>query len=370
MAAVDLQPLGQLKSKLIMLQPFLSRAALIFLSSALAVLGVACSQEKQTTAILRTQESEVNDNPVVPPATESATPSAIPKPEIVSPSEFALSSFEQGLDKAAGAETISQSAQSPEDWNLVESQFQEAIALMKKVRRQSSDFAIAQAKISEYQRQVKYARQKATPSRYLSSEVQPKKVVVVVPQVSTTPNLTIPVPPPIQAKLPPAKPLFPSPELLAPDKDVFVAPIKRRIGGTPIVEVTFNGQRQFDMIVDTGASGTVITQQMAVALGVVPVGRAKANTASSRAVEFPIGYLDSMAVGGVVVNKLPVAIAGSELETGLLGHDFFGNYDVTIKRNVIEFRPQSRSEINSAETGLVPPILPKEYHSVESPLPP
>nr|WP_322658192.1 retropepsin-like aspartic protease [Dendronalium sp. ChiSLP03b] len=367
MATVDLQSLGQLKSKLIMLQPFLSRAALIFLSSALAVLGVACSEEKQTSAILRTQESVVSDNPVVPPATEPAASSAIPEPETLPPSEFTPSSFEQGLDKAAGAESISQSAQSPDDWNLVRSQFQEAIALMKKVRRQSSDFAIAQAKISEYQRQVKYARQKATANRHSPLEAQPKRVVVVVPQGATAPNLTIPVPQPAQAKLPPTKPLFPTPELFNPDKEVFVAPIKRRVGGTPIVEVTFNGQRQFDMIVDTGASGTVITQQMAVALGVVPVGRAKANTASSRAVEFPVGYLDSIAVGGVVVNKVPVAIAGTELETGLLGHDFFGNYDVTIKRNVVEFRPQSRSEINSAETGLAAPILPKEYHSVESP---
>ena len=63
------------------------------------------------------------------------------------------------------------------------------------------------------------------------------------------------------------------------------------------------------------------------------------------AVEFPVGYVDSMEVGGVMVNKVPVAIAGTELETGLLGHDFFGNYDVTIKRNVVEFRPQSYSQI-------------------------
>ena len=146
--------------------------------------------------------------------------------------------------------------------------------------------------------------------------------------------------------------------MLTPDKEVFTAPIKRRAGGTPIVEVTFNGQRKFDMIVDTGASGSVITQQMALDLGVIPVGKAKANTASSRAVEFSVGYVDSMAVGSLVVNRLPVAIAGGELETGLLGHDFFGNYDVTIKRNVVEFRPQSRSQINSVETQLTAPILP------------
>ena len=133
------------------------------------------------------------------------------------------------------------------------------------------------------------------------------------------------------------------------------------------MEVTFNNQQKFEMIVDTGASGTVITQEMANALGVVPIGTIKANTASARTVEFPIGYVDSMAVAGVTVNKVTVAIAGSELETGLLGHDFFGNYDVTIRRDVIEFSPQSRSKVNSQETRLAVPIFPMQNHSEEFP---
>ena len=67
---------------------------------------------------------------------------------------------------------------------------------------------------------------------------------------------------------------------------------------------------------------------------------AKANTASARAVEFPLGYVDSIGVGGAVAKDVAVAIAGPELETGLLGHDFFGDYDVTIKRDIVEFRPR------------------------------
>jgi predicted aspartyl protease len=358
---------GQVKSKLIMVQSFLSRAALIFISSALAVLGVACGEDKQTTAILRNQQSVVTDNLTPSPPVESATPITIPKSEVLPLSELAPNSFELALDKAAGAFSISKSAQSPDDWNLVAGHFQEAIALMEKVHRQSPNFGVAQDKISEYHQQVRYARQKAYPSLGLSAKTKSRKIVVVVPESSTAPKFPISVPPPGLTKVSPLKPLFPSSEISTAEKEVFIAPIKRRVGGTPIVEVTFNGQRQFEMIVDTGASGTVITQQMANALGVVPVGKAKANTASSKAVEFPIGYVDSMAVAGVIVNKVPVAIAGAELETGLLGHDFFGHYDVTIKRNVVEFRPQLRSQINSVETGLTVPTLPKEYHSVESP---
>jgi predicted aspartyl protease len=346
-----------------MLQSFLSRAALIFLSSALAVLGVACSEDKQTTETVGNQQSVVTDHLSVESPVETAAPVPSPELEALPPSELEPNSFVLGLDKAAGAVSISQSAQSVEDWNLVANQFQEAIAFMKQVSRQSPDFVSAQGKIVEYQRKVKYALQKANPNLQPPS-ADNQKIVVTIPQPKTTAKF---VPQPIPTRQPPEQRVFSSAELLPPEKDVFTAPIKRRVGGTPIVEVTFNGQQKFDMIVDTGASGTVITQQMANDLGIVPVGKAKANTASSRAVEFPVGYVDSMAISGVKVNRVPVAIAGTELETGLLGHDFFGNYDVTIKRNVVEFRPQSHSEVNSVEIELEPPTLPKNSRLLESP---
>ncbi|WP_373528380.1 TIGR02281 family clan AA aspartic protease [Nostoc sp.] len=346
-----------------MLQSSLSRAILIFLSSALAVLCVACSEDKRnTTTGGNEQPVPIGDSASVQPAVEPTTPAATPEAQPLKPSESELSVFELALDKAVSAWSISQSAQSPDDWNLVASQYQGAIALMQKVQRQTPEFTFAQSKITEYRRQIKYAKQQATPRPVRVAE--PRRIVVVVPQIATTPKLTLP---PVAIKLLPPKPALPSSAVLIPDQEVFTAPIKRRIGGTPIVEVTFNGQQQFEMIVDTGASGTVITQQMANTLGIVTVGKARANTASSRSVEFPVGYVNSMAVGGVIVNRVPVAIAGEELETGLLGHDFFGNYDVTIKRNVVEFRPQLRSQINSPETQLTAPTSSKPPHFVGYP---
>ena len=209
--------------------------------------------------------------------------------------------------------------------------------------------------------------QKASPISPPPVDSAPPRIAVAVPQVQDTPipakpSRTFPLSPTLVTKRPLPLPISSPSELLTQNKNVFIIPIKRRIGGTPIIQVTFNGQRQFDMIVDTGASGTVITQKMANELGVVPVGKAKANTASSKAVEFPVGYVDSMAVAGVMVNKVAVAIAGSELETGLLGHDFFGKYDVTIKRNVVEFRPQSNGEVNSLETESIAPNLAKKHN--------
>ncbi|MBD2420976.1 retroviral-like aspartic protease family protein [Anabaena cylindrica FACHB-243] len=353
-----------------MLESFLSRAALIFLSGSLAVATVACSENKQITATDGDKQSGPIGNlaAVQPPTRKPMLLPAVPKPQQTKDSVTEPSALELALDKATGGLNISKSAQSSDDWNLVASQFQDAIALLKQVRQDSPNFPFAQRQIAEYQRQVQLARQKANPNSVASPVIPRQKVVVVVPQPK--PKLqrySTPLPSRQVQPLPPPQPIFPSSELLAQNNEVFVAPIKRRLGGTPIVEVTFNGRQRFEMIVDTGASGTVITQQVANALGVVPVGKARANTVSSKSVEFPVGYLDSMEVGGVMVNKVPVAIAGVELETGLLGHDFFGNYDVTIKRNVVEFRPQQHSEINRAGIQLTVPTFSRGYRFVKFP---
>jgi predicted aspartyl protease len=353
-----------IKIKLTMVQPFLSRTVLVFLSGTLAVVSVACGQDKQTTVTRGKEQSLPMGNlAAIQPPVKPTLPPASPKPEVPARSVNEISAFELALDKAAGATTISKSAQSKEDWYLVASQFQDAIALMKKIPRDSPNFKFAQTQIWEYRRQVQYAQQKANPRALSSPTFKPKPVIVMVPQPATTPKRTLSLVRPQPKQLASSGTVVPPAQLFT-QEDVFSIPIKRRLGGTPIIEVTFNGRQRFEMIVDTGASGTVITQQMANALGIVPVGKAKANTVSARAVEFPVGYVDSMEVGGVMANKIPVAIAGLELETGLLGHDFFGNYDVTIKRNVIEFRPQLRSEVNSSETRPTAPTLSRGYRFV------
>jgi len=120
------------------------------------------------------------------------------------------------------------------------------------------------------------------------------------------------------------------------NQKVFQAKIKRRAGGTPVIDVVFNGNKTFDMIVDTGASGTLITQRMAIALGVKTVRTERAGIADGSVVEFPIGRVQSIGVGGAQIKNVEVAIA-KQMEIGLLGHDFFGNYDVKIKKDVVEF---------------------------------
>jgi predicted aspartyl protease len=356
-----------------MLQFSLLRSALLFVSVALVSLAVGCREGKQTVS---TGERHPTPSRVLS-STDPATPSDAQR--VLAASNLEPNLFELGLNRAAGAYSISQTAKSGEDWQLVAGQYQDAIALLKQVDPQNSGYAIAQSKISEYQRRIQLAQQKMVLRPQITPSPTPKETITVAPQI-IIPTKTSTHSPPPKVRKPPATTITQAPiilnsdstELLTQQTEVYTVPIKRRAGGTPVIEVTFNGKQKFEMIVDTGASGTVITQSMAAALPVVAVGKAKANTASSKSVEFPIGYVNSIEVGGVQVNRVAVAIAGAELETGLLGHDFFGDYDITIKQNVVEFRPhlqtsnqtssnysENSTKINSSENRPAVPIYPK-----------
>ncbi len=133
-----------------------------------------------------------------------------------------------------------------------------------------------------------------------------------------------------------------TPRLVAPntpESEVFVVPIKRREGGTPVIDVMFNDRHVFEMLVDTGATWTVISSQMAKILRVKPKQTLTFQTPSSDSVEFDIAQVSSITTGGIVHEDLYIAIAPS-LDIGLLGQNFYEMYDITIKYSVIEFRPR------------------------------
>nr|WP_242025758.1 retropepsin-like aspartic protease [Leptolyngbya sp. FACHB-36] len=117
---------------------------------------------------------------------------------------------------------------------------------------------------------------------------------------------------------------------------MFSARIKRRMNGIPVIDVTFNGSRKFEMIVDTGASGTLITRSMAKALQVPVIGRVRSTIADGSTVIFPVGRVKSLSIDGATIRDVDVAIA-EQMDVGLLGHDFFNSYDVKIKQHVVEF---------------------------------
>jgi hypothetical protein len=113
---------------------------------ATAGLTVACSQAEPPTP-------PVSSVPVAAPAPVATTP--VPTPTV--PGD----PYEKGLDKAASAKTLSQSAQTKEDWDLVISQWQRAIAFMQAVPKSSPDYKAAQKLLPDYQRSLIRSQQLA-----------------------------------------------------------------------------------------------------------------------------------------------------------------------------------------------------------------
>lgn len=112
-------------------------------------------------------------------------------------------------------------------------------------------------------------------------------------------------------------------------------PIKYLSGGTPVIEVLFNGSCTFDMVLDTGASMTCLTQPMARLLNVVPTDTKQFQMADNRVVEAPVGFVNSVAVDRAQVNNLEVAILTTATH-GLLGQNYLWRYDVRILRTEVE----------------------------------
>lgn len=315
--------------------PSQDRAAILLLSGTLALMNVACSRINSFWLPNESPEPIAASSPpsiVTTPPTEQASSSVMnPSPMATPTSQPSLNpqeAYERALDAAYSATMISKSAPSLRDWQLVINRWEEAIELLQKVPSSSSYYAIAQEKIPQYQRNLSLAQQQANrpqPSRPSERTIAASPGVIYQP-LDPTPSPTLsPQIPEAEAKTNTESP------------QVFKIPIKRRIRGTPVVDVTFNGSQTFEMVVDTGASGTVITQDMAQSLGIVPEGEVKANTASARGVRFGLGRVESIAVGGAVSKNVQVAIGVPELEIGLLGQDFYSQYDVLIRQDVVEF---------------------------------
>jgi len=277
------------------------------------LLWSGCSQ-KMTAPI----QSSSDSTQVRPPS--PTLQAALPVPAKPA-AQSRINPYQQALNKASSARSISQSAQSQDDWKLVANRWQQAIQLLKTVPKTSPYRALAQSKLPEYQRSLAYANQQA--ARNPIADVIPLDPSIVISSTDADSPKTVAARP-------------------RPDRgQVFRARIKRREGGTPVIDVTFNGRQTFEMIVDTGASGTVITQHMANALGSRTVGTTSVTTASDRNVEVSLTYVDSISVGGATIKGVVVAIGGAALDVGLLGHDFFGDYDITVKRDIVEFRTRS-----------------------------
>jgi predicted aspartyl protease len=119
---------------------------------------------------------------------------------------------------------------------------------------------------------------------------------------------------------------------------VFEIPIKRRNNGVPIIDVKFNNRHTFEMMLDTGATVITVTPEIAEALNLKTLDIVSVSTPSDKEIKMPLSKVNIVSAGNMTVNNLEAIIADS-LDIGLLGQNFFAGYDVTIKRDSIEFRP-------------------------------
>jgi hypothetical protein len=87
-------------------------------------------------------------------STENA-PSSSPE---IAPS---TDNFRLAVNQAMDAAKLTQSAKSPDEWQEVVNQWQKAIDMMKSVPASSNNYALAQTKITEYQKNLNYAQKNA-----------------------------------------------------------------------------------------------------------------------------------------------------------------------------------------------------------------
>jgi clan AA aspartic protease (TIGR02281 family) len=252
----------------------------------------ACNSAKNVTKLTTPTP------PVSQPAVSTSPASASPAP--VQPNYGEV--YQQALNRADAANAIGQSATSKDDWSLVAHNLAESVQMLKSIEPNSSQHILAAKVLPKYEQQLNSAKRKAV--NFVSKSAQP--------QVASTQAAVL------------------------PQRESFSIPIREKLSGVPVVEVTMDGQK-VPMLLDTGASHTLITQSVAKRLKVQVEGISQSETANGTAT-FDVGTIDRIKFGTAEVRDIRVAIGQDDLPYGLLGHDVYDGYDITFKENSIEFR--------------------------------
>ena len=115
-------------------------------------------------------------------------------------------------------------------------------------------------------------------------------------------------------------------------------PIQIR-GSLMLLPVTANGQTPLTLLLDTGASKTILRPSVAARLGIAPAPdtpRWPSQLADGRVIVIPYMRLHSITLGGLVVEDLDVGVyellRDSEPVDGILGGDLLGHFRMTVDR--------------------------------------
>jgi clan AA aspartic protease (TIGR02281 family) len=247
-----------------------------------------------------TGNSQPNVTPVESPVAAVETmvaPSPEPKPLVAETDKY-----QEALTTAASAQSIGQSALSQEDWVLVIGQWQQAIERLKAVPKSSSNYSLALKLLPQYEQSMSRARQKSATFKSQTPAIKPS---ILVDGVEVDPSKS------------------------------FAIPIVKKLEGVPIVEVVINGER-CQMLLDTGASRTLITRGVKQKLALKATGSTAATTANGSA-NFETLVLSSVKVGEIQISNLSVAVGNDDMSYGLMGHDIYKGYDITLKEDSVIF---------------------------------
>ena len=102
------------------------------------------------------------------------------------------------------------------------------------------------------------------------------------------------------------------------------------LGPSAIVPVTLNQTQRGNLMLDTGATNTVISQRLAALLSLRPVRRGVVQTVGG-VISVGVAQLGSLRVGEAEVTDLPVIVHDFSRDPrieGLLGMDFLGRYRI------------------------------------------
>jgi clan AA aspartic protease (TIGR02281 family) len=127
-----------------------------------------------------------------------------------------------------------------------------------------------------------------------------------------------------------------------------IIPLTRK-GRALFVQVELNEYREATLIVDTGASETALTSEIAFELGLIdPDSPEKQYHTANGTINVSVTTIDSIRLGDAIQYNVPVSIIAqaenlSGIVDGLLGMSFFEHYVVSMdsSREELHLRPRS-----------------------------
>jgi hypothetical protein len=131
-------------------------------------INMKSAEYKESLTIVSSPKITPNPtNTLTPPVTETPTPpvTETAKPPVTETAKLPVTEtpkieydpFREAVNKATKAAEMTQTAKTSEQWNLVASEWQQAISLMKDVPLSNSHYEVAQKKISEYEKYLDHA---------------------------------------------------------------------------------------------------------------------------------------------------------------------------------------------------------------------